>query len=64
LDGWLLTELLMATTRNFQNAQHRNRKMKTPDQRLETSTTPKKMRMTDYVVSTGGFISLDASTFK
>jgi hypothetical protein len=37
LEGWLLTEPLMATTHNFQNTQHRNRKMKTPEQRPETS---------------------------
>jgi hypothetical protein len=50
LEGWLLTEPLMATTRNFQNAERRNRKMETPDQRLETSTHYQKDYQAEQIV--------------
>jgi hypothetical protein len=33
--GWLFTEPPMETIHNFQNAEHRNRKMETPNQRLD-----------------------------
>jgi hypothetical protein len=58
LEGWLLTEPLMATTHNFQNVQHRNRKMKTPGQRPETSKHYQKDQQTEQTVDSRAALTL------